>query len=398
MGTFKIKDGIYSVGVQNPNLRVFDIIMKTEFGTSYNAYLVQGSEKTALIETCHLRFFDEYLENVTSLCDIGKIDYIVMNHNEPDHSGSIRKVLELNPDITLVSSFAGINYLKNIVNHEFKSITAKDGDTLELGGKTLKFVNAPLLHWPDSMFTYVPEDKLVFTCDFLGAHFCEPRLFDKHISYPDYYEEALQYYYNAIFGPFKKSVLAGLDKLESLDFDTVCTSHGPVLQERIKENMEKYRTWSEVILKKNDPKKVPIFYVSAYGCTRKLAQTAQDVLKKHGFDCEIYDVIHHDMGMLKEEIDSADAFMLGSPTINRDALKPIWDVLSCTDAIINKGKQVGVFGSYGWTGEAVPMLVNRVNDLKLKAFENGLKVCFVPNEEELKNMEDYTERFAQALK
>lgn len=397
MITHKIKDGVYSVGVQNPNLRVFDIIMQTEFGTTYNAYLVKGNDKTALIETCHVKFFDEYLENISAICDIKDIDYIVMNHTEPDHSGSIRKVLELNPNIALVASVAGINYLKAITNMEFQSVTAKDGDVIDLGGKTLQFVSAPQLHWPDSMFTYLKEDSVVFTCDFLGAHYCEPRLLDKHLSYPESYESALAYYYAAIFGPFKKAVLAGLDKLETLQFDTVCTSHGPVLQERIAENMKKYREWSETVLQKNDPKKVPIFYVSAYGCTRTLAQKAQEVLRRRGFACEIYDIICHDMGKLKEEIDKADAFMLGSPTINRDALKPVWDIISCTDAIVNKGKQVGIFGSYGWSGEAVPMLVNRINDLKLKAFEDGCKACFVPSAEELKNMEEYTERFADAI-
>lgn len=239
----KIKEDIYSVGVLNPNLRVFDIIMQTEYGTSYNSFLIRD-EKSALVETAHLGFFDEYLEHIREICDIKDIDYIILNHTEPDHSGSVGKLLELNPDITVVGTAATVKYLENIANCDFKRMVVKEGDTLNLGKRTLKFIPAPFLHWPDSMFTYSEYDKTVFTCDFLGAHYCEPNMLDSKIHYKDAYESAFAYYYQAIFGPFKKYVLAGLDKLEKLDFDTVCTSHGPILTEKIKENMDKYRAWS----------------------------------------------------------------------------------------------------------------------------------------------------------
>lgn len=397
MAVQKIKEGIYSVGVQNPGLRVFDIIMRTEFGTTYNAYLVKGSEKTALIETVHTKFFDEYIENLEAVCDPKTIDYVVLNHTEPDHSGSLRALLEKNPDITVIASTAGLKNIANIANMEVRSETAKDGVRIDLGGKTLEFIIAPMLHWPDSMFTYVPEDAVLFPCDFLGAHFCEPRLFDKYVMEPQNYEKAFFEYYSAIFGPFKSAVLSGLDKIKGLKLDVICPSHGPVLTERIAGNMEKYRKWSEVINQKNAVKKIAVFYVSAYGCTEALAMAAADVIKKAGLDCELYDVIACDPAVMKEAVDRADGIMLGSPTINRDALKPIWDLISGIDAVTNRGKLTGIFGSYGWSGEAVPMLVNRINDLKLKAFEDGLKVCFVPSETELAAMCDYTERYLSAL-
>lgn len=391
----KITDNVWSVGVLNPNLRVFDIIMKTEYGTSYNAYLVKGTEKTALIETVHFNFFDEYIDNVKSIVDISTIDYVILNHNEPDHSGSLVKILELNPNITVITSIAGNKYLQAIVNGSYNSKIVKNGDNIDLGGKFLTFIPAPFLHWPDSMFTYLSEDKIIFTCDFLGCHYTEPRVFDNKIIYQDYYDDAFQYYYKAIFGPFKEYVLAGLDKLEKLDFHTVCPSHGPVLVENVSECIAKYRRWSQI--KKNDPKKVLIFYVSAYGYTRKMASAIYDVIIAKGYDVEILDVINNDFSSIMEKIENADALMIGSPTINRDALKPIWDVLSAIDPISNKGKPVGVFGSYGWSGEAVNMIIQRLNSLKLNVFGSGIRVNFLPDEENIALIKDYAVNFIEEM-
>jgi flavorubredoxin len=191
MAAIKIKDHIFSVGVLNPNMRIFDVIMKTEYGTSYNAYLIK-SEKNVLIETVHPRYCDEYFENIKSVIDLEKIDYVIMNHNEPDHSGSLAKLFELAPQIQVITSQAGGIYLKSITNEPDLNIrVVKDGETLDIGGgKVLKFISAPFLHWPDSMFTWLESDKVAFTCDFLGAHYCEPRMFDSHVTYESKYDTA----------------------------------------------------------------------------------------------------------------------------------------------------------------------------------------------------------------
>ena len=235
----KLKENIYYVGVINPNLRVFDIIMATEYGTTYNAYLIKG-DKTALVESVHDRFSETFFRNIKEICNPSEIDYIIFNHTEPDHSGSIAKLLEYNPDITVVGSAASIKNISNISNCSFKSQTVKTGDSLDLGqGLVCEFISAPNLHWPDSIFTYLPSRKTVFTCDFLGSHYCEPLITDDEITYIDAYKSAFENYYQAIFGPFKKFVLDGLKKLEPLDFDMVCCSHGPVLKNEIKYTMEK---------------------------------------------------------------------------------------------------------------------------------------------------------------
>lgn len=388
----KVKENIYSVGVLNPNLRIFDIIMKTDFGTTYSSYLVKA-EKAALVEAVHLSYFDAFLENVQEIMDINDIDYLILNHTEPDHSGSVKKLLEINPNIEIYGTASAIKNLKSICNCDFKAHIIKDGEVLDLGGKTMKFIPSPNLHWPDSMFTYIEEDKLVFTCDFLGCHYCEPRWMDTAVVYKDKYEQAFKYYYDAIFSPFKPFVLAGLDKLSKLSFDTVCPSHGPILTERISWAMDLYRKLSTE--EKSEKKTAVVAYVSAYGCTRALANTAKKVMEEKGYLVNIYDIIECDNEELLKNLHSADAILIGSPTINRDALKPVWDIISLLDAINIKGKQCALFGSYGWSGEAVPMLKNRLLDLKLKVKDDGFKACFVPSDDEILAFKDYLKDFAE---
>jgi NADH oxidase (H2O-forming) len=400
MPAIKINDNVYSVGVLNPNMRTFDVIMKTEYGTSYNAYLIKG-EKTALVETVHPKFFDEYIENIRSVVDPSTIDYIIMNHNEPDHSGSLAKLIEAAPQIKIITSQAGAIYLKNIINKpEVEIKTAKDGETLDLGaGKVLKFINAPFLHWPDSMFTWLGSDKMVFVCDFLGAHYCEPRMFDKYVSYPSYYKEAFKGYYNAIFGPFKPYVLSGLEKLNALDVDYACTSHGPILQKGVFYECakEQYSLWSKP--NERTEKCISIFYCSAYSNTEALAFRIADGIKTvlPNANIETYDANELPIDGLAAKMNDSDAFLLGSPTINRDAVRPIWMLASSIEAINAKGKPCAVFGSFGWSGEAVPMITERLKSLKLNVFEDGYKCRFVPSDSELEGAFEFGRRFAKSL-
>ena len=389
-----LKDKIYYIGAINPNLRIFDIIMNTEYGTSYNAYLVKG-ERIALVETIHDKFTNVFLDNINEITSIDKIDYIIMNHTEPDRSGSIAKLLDLNPNITIVGSAAAVKNIANITNMDFKKQIVKTGDKLDLGeGLELEFIISPNLHWPDSMFTYIPSNKTLFTCDFLGAHYCEPLITDDEITYEKAYDSSFLYYYTAIFGPFKKFVLDGLDKIKDLDFDMVCNSHGPVLKKNINKAMKLYREWSTP---KTNEKNVAIFYVSAYGYTKDMAEAFSNELKKLSISTKTYNIIEHDMGELKELLEKASGVMFGSPTINRDAVKPVWDLLSCTDAIINKGKPCMVFGSYGWSGEACKMLEDRASGLGLKLINDCYKVLMKPNESDFDNIHALANTFAKSL-
>lgn len=399
MAAIKITDGVYSVGVLNPNMRIFDVIMRTEFGTSYNAYLITG-EKNILIDTVHPRYFDEYFENIRSVIDLSKIDYVIMNHCEPDHSGSLAKLYEAAPQIQVLASPAGNIYLKNITNKSGLPLRAvKDGETLDIGGgRALQFVHAPFLHWPDSMFTWLAADKIAFTCDFLGTHFCEPRMFDRKISYFPRFEDAFRNYYDAIFSPFAPYVVKGLQKLDALDADFVCTSHGPILTKGgfLETAKERYAAWSAPVL--HEHKQIPIFYCSAYGNTQALANRIAEGIRSVLPDAavEIFDLNDTNEGM-KEKMNSSDAFLLGSPTINRDAVLPVWDMACSVDAVNAKGKPAAAFGSFGWSGEAVPMLNERLKSLKLDVLEGGYTCRFIPSDAELAGAVDFGRRFAQKL-
>lgn len=395
MSAIKLSDHVFSVGVMNPSLRVFDIVMEAKYGTSYNAYLITD-KKTVLVETVHSDFFDEYLYNLQCLIDIGQIDYIVMNHTEPDHSGSLLRLLEMNPDITVVCTAAAQKYLKGITNRDFNCMVVKHGDTLDIGSGELQFVVAPLLHWPDSMMTYLREDEVLFSCDFLGCHYCEPTMLDENIRYEKEYLEQFAYYYAGIFGPFKPYVLAGLDKIKDLPVKAVCPSHGPVLVKHIKERMDEYREWSA---EKEREKNIAVLYASAYGYTKELAKAASKALSEQtDLKVHLVDMVFTPVEEAAGIIAGADALLVGACTINRDAPKVVWDVLSSIDAINTKQKPAGVFGSYGWSGEAVDMMAGRLSSLKYKVIGDGFKVVFQPTEADLQSMADFAVAVAQNIK
>ncbi len=395
-----ITKDISYVGVQNPNLRVFDVIMRTEYGTTYNSYLIKGSEKTALVEASHKRFGSWLEENVLTALDGRALDYVIFNHTEPDHSGCIAELVARFPDITIICSAAGAIYLKNISNIPDLNLRAvKDGETLSLGDKTLNFIIAPFLHWPDSMFTYVPEEKVLFSCDFLGAHYCEVQVMDYKVAYECKYKESLKYYYDCIFGPFPTYVQSGLKKIEGLDIEIACTSHGPILTRDcyLPEVLKLYKEWSAP--KVATQKVIPLFYCTAYGNTQMLAEHIktgiQNKLPEAKVEC--YNVIEHDMGVLAEVINSCDAFLLGTLTINRAIVPPILQLISHIEAIGVAKKPVALFGSAGWSGEGFTQVAALLTQYKVKLSEEQLKVTFVPSAADLESAVAYGEKFADSL-
>ena len=396
MKTLKLKDGLYFAGILDSNLRVFDIVMYTEFGTTYNSYILKGSEKTALIETAKAKFFDDYLNSINEIDDVKNIDYIIVNHTEPDHAGSVEKLVQINPEITVVGTPTALTYLKNIVNAPFKSQAVKDGDSLSLGGKTLRFMTVPNLHWPDTMYTYSEEDKVLFTCDSFGSHYSFSEILRSKVTDTDGYMRATKYYFDNIIGPFKEKFMTrALNKISTLDIDMICTGHGPVLDSNIDELIDIYKSWCAV--PKNDKKKVVIAFVSAYGYTKELAQNIEKGIKLQAdIDVKLFDMQDTSLDTVMTEITASDGILLGSPTILSDALKPIWDITSSMFPITHGGKVAGAFGSYGWSGEAVPNITERLKQLKMKTVD-GFRVKFKPNEDELNQAIEFGKEFAEKL-
>lgn len=391
----KLSNKVTFVGVLNPALRVFDIIMRTEYGTSYNAYLVKGSEKTALIDASHESFKEVFFDNVEAVSAIEDIDYLIVNHTEPDHSGAIRFLLEKNPDIEIYGTHATLNNLKAITGMEFKENKVADGDTLSLGDATLTFLVSPNIHWPDTMMTWLEEDGILFSCDFLGAHYAEPTMRMEGMVYPKHYLPEFENYYAGIMGPFKPFVLKALDRIADLPIQYVAPSHGPVLNaEEAKEAMHRYREWSTPVEK--DRKTVAIYYVSAYGYTKDMATYLAEKLESKGFNVVNFDIIKEEEGTIAAHL-GADALLFGSPTINRAALKPVQDVISSIDAVGAVGKPYATFGCYGWSGEAVGQLNNRLNDIKMKQVGESVRSRFMPTNETYAELDALADAIAQAL-
>ncbi|MDP4088422.1 MAG: FprA family A-type flavoprotein [Bacillota bacterium] len=390
MAVEKLKDNVYWVGVKDPDLRIFDIIMETKKGTTYNAYLIDD-EKVAIIDSVKDGFIDEFIGNIKEIIGDKKVDYLVVQHTELDHSGSLGRLLEIFPEAQVVGSKAALIYLRNIVNKEFKSIEARED--ISLGSTTLKFISAPNLHWPDTIFTYVPERSVLFTCDFTGCHYCPSGSVTDN--FEDDYLDEMRYYFDVIMGPFKKFVIMALDKIKELNYDIVAPSHGPLHIDDIQKYLDLYGQWAEVMMPSE--KNVQIFYISAYGNTERMAKYFAEKINSRGIKAEVHEITSSPMEELIDRVEKSTGIMVGSPTINQDAVKPAWDLMSLICAITNRGKAAAAFGSYGWSGEGVPMMTQRLASLKFKVVDPGFRFCFVPSEEDYKQADAFVEEYLKLI-
>ncbi|TFH38346.1 MAG: FprA family A-type flavoprotein, partial [Bacteroidia bacterium] len=308
------------VGVLDYDIVTFDIVMETEYGTTYNSYLV-NAEKIALVETVKEKFWPLYLEKLKSATDITRISYIILNHTEPDHSGSLRHLLEIVPDAVVVGSGNAIRYLSEMVPGSFNTLVVKDGDILDLGNKTLRFISAPNLHWPDSIYTYLEEERFLFTCDSFGAHFCHPELFD---DLAGDYSDSYKYYFDVILKPFSKFMLKAIERISELDIKAICPGHGPVLRSTWREKVQLAKDYALEYIELTAERKIKnilITYVSAYGYTRDMAAAIKLGVESGGnASATMIDIEKIDMGDLESELVKCDALLVGSPTINQNTL------------------------------------------------------------------------------
>ncbi|NJD39269.1 MAG: FprA family A-type flavoprotein [Geobacter sp.] len=376
--TVEIKSGLHWVGVLHPELRVFDDLFPTEHGTTYNSYLIQGSEKIALIDTVKGKFTDLFMDKIRSLVDPAAIDYIIVNHAEPDHSGSLAYLLDQCPNATVISTQAGKNFVANMIHKPFQSQVVKDGDTLNLGGRTLRFIMAPFLHWPDTMFTRLEEENLLFTCDAFGAHYCNVKyIFNDET---EDFTSARQFYFDCIFRPFKDKVLSAVEKIRHDVIDMILPSHGPIIRKDPWKVIQQFENWSKPT---SFGKKVVLLYLSPHGNTEKMAKAFAEGAQRDGIEVSS----HHIVGMAADEIrtlmEEADALVFGVPTVARDIPPPMWHVLASLSSVKLKTTQAALFGSYGWSGEACKMAEERLKGLGLKLLAEPVRAVFTPTAEVL---------------
>ncbi|MCK9617116.1 MAG: FprA family A-type flavoprotein [Lentimicrobiaceae bacterium] len=392
--TLAVSNDVYWVGILDPDLRTFDIVMETRYGTTYNSYFI-NSDKKAVVETAKIKFWDSYLAKLSTLCNPSEIEYIIVNHTEPDHSGSIAKLLETAPDATVVGSGNAIRYLNDLLGFEFKNKVVKDGDILSLGNKTLRFIGAPNLHWPDTLYTYLEEDKILFPCDSFGAHYCHEAMFDDLV---ENWDDAFKYYFDVILKPYSKFMLKAIEKIRPLQINAICPGHGPVLRSQWKRYVdlsEKYALAAEQLPVKN---RIFIPYVSAYGNTARLAEKIAEGIRAAGnFETDVCDIEAMPAGEIDQKIAMANAIIIGSPTINQNTLLQIYTLFALINPIRDKGKLAAAFGSYGWSGEGQKIIESNLANLKLTLMGENVFIKFTPHHEAEIQCIEFGKRFAEKM-
>jgi flavorubredoxin len=382
------------VGVLDHDIVTFDVVMETKFGTTYNSYFIDA-EKKAVVETVKEKFWETYYNKLKSITDPSEIEYIILNHAEPDHSGSLANLLKVAPKAKVVASGNAIRYLKDIFNEDFPHIIVKDGFTLDLGNKTLHFISAPNLHWPDTMYTYLADEKVLFTCDSFGAHFCHEGVFDDQVGD---FDEAFKYYFDVILKPFSKFMLKAIDRIRTLDINTIATGHGPVLRSHWRKYVDLSEKWSREHLALPGRQKAYIPFVSAYHKTGVLAERIAEGLRQAGdIDVEIADIEHASIGELDQKVAESAAIIVGSTTINQNILLPVYKLFSVINPLRDKGKPAGGFGSYGWSGESREMIKSNLKGLKLNYIGEGVFVKFTPSIDEQQQAVAYGKLIGEAL-
>lgn len=398
MKSQKIAENFHWVGALDPDLRVFDVIMRTEFGTSYNSFLLVTPRYKVLFETVKVKFFDGFLQRLREHCEPADIDYIVINHTEPDHTGSLEKLLALSPKAKVVASPVALGFLREICNRDIPALPAADNDVLELDTCRLRFLSVPLLHWPDSMYTWIEGMDILVTCDSFGCHYADERICNDRIDGD--FLSAYRYYFDMIMGPFKPNVRYALERIKDLPIRIIAPGHGPVLRQDLAYYLDLYRDWSQE--EKRAAKARPsvvIPYVSAYGYTEQLAhEIAAGIRTEMDADIHLHDMVYADAAEVAAQLDQADGILLGSPTINGDALPPVLNLAMAMNGVAHGGKVAGAFGSYGWSGEGPEMLMERLKLLRMNTIEPAFKIKFRPDEVKKEGARQYGRRFARKLK
>lgn len=355
----KINDSVSWLGVVDWSRRMFDALIPLPDGTSYNAYLVQGKNKTAMIDSADPEHSDILM---AQLHDVKKIDYIIAQHAEQDHSGSIPLIMEKYPKARVLCSVKAKGMLVDLLSiPEDRIDTVEDGQTLDLGGKTLEFIYTPWVHWPETMCTYLQEDKILFSCDFLGSHLATTDLFvtDQAVTY-----EAAKRYYAEIMMPFRAIIQKNLKKIESHDIRMVAPSHGPVY-DKPDFILAAYKDWVSDAVRNE----VVIPYISMHGSTRTMVNYLVSALAERGVKVHLFDLAVTDIGKLAIALVDAATIVVGTPTVHIGPHPAVFYASHLANALRPKLRFASIVGSYGWSSKAIEQIAGLIPNLKVEILE-----------------------------
>jgi anaerobic nitric oxide reductase flavorubredoxin len=390
-----LKEGISWVGVVDWNIRDFHGYI-TRRGSTYNAYLIQD-EKTALVDTVKAQFCNELIEHISELTSLDKIDYIIVNHVEMDHSSSLPTIAKLAKNAKIYSSARGKEELIKHYGAEFERVeTVKSGDTLKLGTKTLTFLEAPMLHWPDSMFTYLVEDKVLMPNDAFGQHLASSGRFDDEVDQTVLMEEAVTYYAN-ILTPFSSLIVKKIEEVVAmkLPIDMIAPSHGIIWRKDPMKIVNAYMDWCTGKIVKQ---KALIVFDTMWGSTDKMARAIGEGIASQGVEVKLLKLRATDNTDIVTEIVDAKAVIVGSPTLNNGMFPSLGAFLTYIGGLKPKGKLWSFFGSYGWGGGAVRGMVKMAKEAGFEVLEPSVELKWVPTADELKKCFEFGVQIAQKIK
>ncbi len=387
--TAKISEGVYWVGARDWNRRLFDALIPLPKGTTYNAYLVVGESKNALIDTVNPGFERELEEKIRKIVNPSEIDYVIMNHAEPDHAGAIPYMMAINSKAKLVTTSKGAKMAQTFYKvPEERIIAVKDQETIDLGGKTLRFIEAPMLHWPETMFTYLQENKILFPCDFFGSHTAK-ELYDDEVE--DLLVHA-QRYWGEIMMPFRIMAQKALEKIKGLEIEMIAPSHGPIHKntERI---LKAYGKWANGETRQ----KATIVYVTMWNSTEKMIQPIADTLASEGIEIALYNLAMADIGDLAKDLVDSRAIVLGAPTVLGGAHPLAVYATYLVKALRPPLKFGVVLSSYGWGGATVKHVQEVLGPSRIEVV-GAIEINGPPTENDVKQIIELGKKLAGKIK
>lgn len=394
--SFKINDKVTWVGKIDWELRRFHgEEYSTHKGSSYNSYLIRD-KKNVLIDTVWKPFAKEFVENLKKEIDLKEIDYIIVNHSEPDHSGALPELLREIPNVPIYCTKSGAKLLKGYYHEDWNFVEVKTGDTLEIGENKLIFVEARMLHWPDSMFTYLTGENILFSNDAFGQHYASELMYNDYVDNAELYQEVIKYYAN-ILTPFSTLVEKKIDEVLSLNLpvNMICPSHGVIWRDNPLQIVNKYLEYA----RNYQENQVTIIYDSMWNATRRMAEMIAEGIKSANSDIaiKIFNSSKADKNDIITEVFKSKAILVGSSTINKGILSSTAGILEMIKGLSFKNKKAAAFGSYGWGGESVKMITEELNKAGLEVVNEGIRELWYPGDEEEQRCKTFGENFAKTL-
>jgi flavorubredoxin len=394
MEAVKIKEGFYWVGAIDWNVRNFHGY-STFKGTTYNSYLLMD-KKITLFDTVKHGFEEELLSRIKSIINPEKIDYLIVNHIEPDHAGGFLKIVEIIKPEKIFITQRGKDGLKNYLHkNDFPFEEVSTGKEIKIGEKTIRFIETPMIHWPDSMISYIPEEKILVSQDAFGAHYATSNRFDDEVDYCTLIEESAKYYANIVlpYSPRVQNLLKTIKEL-GLEIELICPDHGVVWRKHINEIIQLYENWSNYIAEK----RAVIIYDTMWKSTEKMAYAIMDGIIKEGVETRLFKLSVSDITDVMTEVMLAKGLVLGSPTLNNGLMPTVASFVHYMKGLRPRNKIGAAFGSYGWSGESVKLLNDILNEIKAEIVHEGIKVKFAPDKDTLKQCEELGKIIAQKIK